>query len=459
MAKKIFSEIQIILIFASAVFAYDFAALREAMFQNNPELLTLQEEYRRSELDVKDAWAGLGPTIDMQVSGTYMLNPPVDAVYLNVDDIVNSVQWPSGVKPVSSGQYVKIYDGMENTLYSVQFTLTQPLFTWGKLENAISLYNQISKIKLTQLESKQQQLETELETRLISLKYLERINEIIEEEKLYADRLVKVSENAEKSGMFLHQDVVEARIQAKELEIAQQDLLEQINNQILELKRSTGIEDLNYEQLEYELDEEMVLAVLTGEKQEMEENALSGDRLSIKLITQLKEMNKTAEKIAKGAVNWKPDVALQATGGYGGSRVPLLEPNWRRKDDYTLNFSIGIKTTIWDGGKKVRDVSRRISETKTADINQLDARSTIKKTFNEQWNTAEVCTMKIEYQNLKIEASDSKIKQKETIYETGYGSETDVLNAKIERCNQIIEKEKQSLSRAAACMTIKYLCK
>ncbi len=191
----------------------------------------------------------------------------------------------------------------------------------------------------------------------------------------------------------------------------------------------------------------------------MEENALSGDRLSIKLITQLKEMNKTAEKIAKGAVNWKPDVALQATGGYGGSRVPLLEPNWRRKDDYTLNFSIGIKTTIWDGGKKVRDVSRRISETKTADINQLDARSTIKKTFNEQWNTAEVCTMKIEYQNLKIEASDSKIKQKETIYETGYGSETDVLNAKIERCNQIIEKEKQSLSRAAACMTIKYLCK
>ena len=181
MAKKIFSEIQIILIFASAVFAYDFAALREAMFQNNPELLTLQEEYRRSELDVKDAWAGLGPTIDMQVSGTYMLNPPVDAVYLNVDDIVNSVQWPSGVKPVSSGQYVKIYDGMENTLYSVQFTLTQPLFTWGKLENAISLYNQISKIKLTQLESKQQQLETELETRLISLKYLERINEIIRE--------------------------------------------------------------------------------------------------------------------------------------------------------------------------------------------------------------------------------------------------------------------------------------
>lgn len=429
------------------------------MFQNNPELLTLQEEYRRSELDVKDARAGLGPTIDMQVSGTYMLNPPVDAIYLNVDDILNSVQWPSGGKPVSSGQYVKIYDGMENTLYTVQFTLTQPLFTWGKLENAIVLYKQVAQIKRTQLESKQQQLETELKTRLISLKYLQRINEIIEEEKVYADRLVKVSEDAEKSGMLLHQDVVDARIQAKELEIAQLDLQEQITNQLLELQRSTGIEDLCFDLLDFELDESEVLEIMQQDKAELEKMALSGNQLSIKLITQLKEMNKTAEKIAKGAVNWKPDVALQATGGYGGSRVPLFEPNWRRKDDYTMNFSVGVKTTIWDGGKKVRDVSRRISETKTADINQLDARSTIKKTLNEQWNLAEVCTMKIEYQDLKIEASDSKIKQKETVYATGYGSETDVLSAKIERCNQMIEREKQALTRATACMTIGYLCK
>ncbi len=429
------------------------------MFQNNPELLQLQEEYRRSELDVKDAWAGLGPTVDLQVSGTYMLNPPVDAIYLNVDDVVNSIQWPASSRSSSNGQYVKIYDGMENTLYSVQFTLTQPLFTWGKLGNAIELYTQISKIKLTQLESKQQQLETELETRLVSLKYLQRINEIIEEEKAYAERLVKVSEDAEKSGMLLHQDVVDARIQAKELEIAQLDLQEQINNQFLELQRSTGIEDLDFDSLDFVLDEENLLTVLSEDKAVMEEIALGGDRLSIKLITQLKEMNKTAEKIAKGAVNWKPDVALQATGGYGGSRFPLLEPNWRRKNDYTANLSIGIKTTIWDGGKKVRDVSRRISESKTADINQLDARSTIKKTLNEQWNQAQVCSMKIEYQDLKIEASEAKIKQKETIYQTGYGSETDVLSAKIEKCNQMIEKEKQSLSRAAACMTIKYLCK
>lgn len=445
--------------FLSGQQRFSFQDFYSMMTSNNSELLSLEEEYRRSELDVKDAYAGLGPTIDLQVSGTYMINPPVGSVYVNVDDIINSIQWPSGVKPAGNGQYIKVYDGMENTLYNFQLSMMQPLFTWGKITNAISLYKQISQIKQTQIDSKLQQLETELKTRLVTLSYLNSINDIIEEEKVYVERLVQVSEDSEKSGMLLHQDVVDARIQAKELEIAQQDLQEQINNQLLELIRSTGLDELTLEQIDFVIDEDEINSILNGNREEMQDKALSGTQLSIKLLTQLKAVNETAVKIAKGYENWKPDIALQATASYGGSRFPFAEPNWLRKDDYSANISIGIKTTVWDGGKKLRDVSRKMSETRTADINQLDARSSIKKTLNEQWNTADVCTMKMEYQDLKIEASDSKIIQKETVFKTGYGSETDVLNAKIERCNQLIEKEKQALTRAAACMTIGYLVK
>ena len=458
---KRFSTLLAVLLFAfSSLSAYDYETLRQEMLANNTELRSLQEENNRSLLDVKDAYAGLGPTIDMQVSGTYMTKPPVDAVYVNVDEILDSISWPAGIPSrTSSSPYVKVFDGMEDTLYSVQFTMTQPVFTWGKITNAIKLYKQISEIKLTQIESKEEQLESELETRLVSLVYLQRIDDIIEEEKTYADRLVAVSEDAERNGMLLHQDVVDARIQAKELEIAQQDLHEQISTQLLELRRSTGISDLTLDQIEYELNEELLALIMAGDRTALEERALSGNQLSIKLLTQLKQMNETAEDIARGAVNWKPDIGLQVSLSYGGSRLPLVEPNWRRKDDYSLNLSIGIKSTIWDGGKKLRDISRRESETATADITQLDARSTIIKTLNEQWNTIDVCTMKIEYQDLKVEACDSKIAQNETIFATGYGSETDVLAAKIDRCNQLIEKEKQALVRAAACMTIDYLTK
>ena len=57
----------IILILTSNAFSYDLETLKAAMSQNNPELLTLQEEYKRSELDVKDAYGSLGPTVDLQL--------------------------------------------------------------------------------------------------------------------------------------------------------------------------------------------------------------------------------------------------------------------------------------------------------------------------------------------------------------------------------------------------------
>lgn len=436
---------------------YTLEDLSSAMNKSNPDILKLEEEYYQSLLDVKDAKAGLSPTVDLQVTGTYMAKVPVDAIYLNVDDIINSIKWPSGSLPASTGQRIKIYDGMENTYYNFGLTVTQPVWTWGKITNAIKLYQKISEIKLTQIESQRRQMNCELETRLVTLSYLKKIMNILDEEKEYALRLVEVSEKAEKSGMVLHQDVVDARIQAKELEIAQNDVTEQINAQLIELKRVTGIDNLILEDIIYNLDEEKITSVLNQQKDVLEEKALDDSQLSLKLIRQLKEVNEISVKIAQGYENWKPDVAVQITAGYGGSRFPLLEPNWYRKDDWSATISLGIKTTIWDGGKKLNDISRKKSSSSITELQEADARATIRKTLNSQWNTAEVCSMKIEYQTLKIESADSNIKQKQTIFATGYGSETDVLSAKIDRCNQILEKEKQNLSRSVACMTISFL--
>lgn len=429
--------------------------------QNHPELLKLQEEYKRSLLDVKDAQASLGPTVDLQASGTYMLNPPVGAIYVNTDDIISSINW-NGVSPTRGSQYVKVFDGMEPTLYSFDLTLTQPIFTWGKIANSIKLYKQISEIKQNQIIQQTAQLETELQTRLLSLYYLNKILEILDEEQSYADRMVQVSEDAEKSGMLLHQEVVDAKIQAKELEIVKQDLLEQIEDQLLELRRITGIEINSSQNINYDFVPVLNRgfdSLLQTDHTQLEEEILAGEQSSIKMVTQLQEVSETAEKISRGYENWKPDIALQMSGGYSGSRVPLFEPNWRRKDDYSVNVSIGLKATIWDGGKKLRDVSRKVSEVKTAEITTSDTRSTISKTFDSQWNTAQVCTMKIEYQDLKIESATANINQKQQMFDSGYGSETDVLSAKIERCNAQIEKEKQTLSRAIACLTIEYLRK
>lgn len=439
--------------------ACTFEDLKTALLSNNPELLKLNEELIRAKLDLKDARANFGPTVDLQLTGTYLANPPIDAVTLNAGDFLSLLSFPQGINPSAGAGYITLYEGMENTLYNAELTLQQPLFTWGKIYNATRLYKKIADAKELQLISTQKQQETELETRLASLYYLEKIKQILTEERDYADRLVSFSETAEKTGMLLHQDVLDAKMQAKQLEIAERNLDEQVNSQLIELEKLTRIEGLSLEQIDYEFDSSVIEEVMALNRSEVEAHALSSTQDSIQLLTLVQEVSEIATKISKDSVNWKPDLALQVSLGYGGSRFPLLEENWLRKDDWMLNLSVGLKTSVWDGGKKVRDVSRKASEERTAQINKEDARATIRHTLEQQWNTADVCTMRMDYQDLKIETCELKIQQQEVIYNSGYGSESDLLTAKIDWCNERIEKEKQALSLMTSCLTIRYLSK
>ena len=464
MKKSIFILFSLSL-FLADIFAqtqtYNMETLLSAAEMNHPELLKLQEEYIRSTLDVKDAWAGLQPSVDLQASGTWMAKPPVEAIYVDSDQIYSAMQLDQ-MMPVPPNEEVKVYDGMEKTLYKLEFSLAQPIFTWGKIANSIKLYNQISSIKQTQITQQSEQLKTELKTRLISIYFLNNILALLDEEETYADRMVEVSEASEKAGMLLHQDVVDSKLQAKELEITKQDLLEQLQDQLLELNRITGLENLTLEEINFDFVPDLIAAcdkLLDMDISQLEEEVLSGNQSSIKIMTQMESVSKTAEKISRGSENWKPDLAFQMSGSLSNSRIPFAEEDWRDKFDYSLNISIGLRTTIWDGGKKLRDVSRKASEARTAQINKQDARSSLSKTLNSQWNTAQVCKKKVEYQELKIESALSKINQQQKTYDSGYGSETDLLSAKIERCNAQIEKEKQALSLAMACLTIDYLRK
>ncbi len=430
--------------------------LRQCLTQNNPEIRLAQEELTRSLLDVKDAKSSFGPKIEFQASGTFLANPPIDSIVLNVDDVINSMDW-QGVGPVSTGQYITLYDGMENTLYNIGFTLQQPVFTWGKISTAYGIYKEVVSIKELQLKNVTKKLLTELETRLISLCYIQQIQNVLEEETVFANRLVQYSEDAEKNGMLLKQDVLEARIKSKELDIAIKELEKQKESQLIELERMTGLQ-IEAEKIDYEINEELFTQVLAKDRNQILENALNGNQTSIQILLLLKNISERTQKIAENSVYWKPDFAVEMSANYAGSRFPLLEPNWRRKDDYSLNISVGMKTTVWDGGKKLNEVNRKISETKTSSINIDDARAKIKHTLDEQWNTVDVCILKSEYLDLKIQTSESKIAQKETLFQSGYASEADVLNAKIEKCNQQVEKLQLELKKAAAIMTVNFLC-
>lgn len=439
-------------------FKYTKEELITELKNKNNELQILNQEYQQSLIDVKNAKAGLGPTVDMTVSGTYFLNPPIDSIVLNVDDILNSIDWPDGMNVNSNGQYLTLFDGMENTFYSFQLEVTQPIYTWGKIKTAIKLYEKISEVKLLQINSKEKQLKAELDTRLVSLIYLSKIKSLLQTQDEYATRLVKFSEDAQRNGILLQQDVLEAKISAQQINIAQQEVEEQFYNVLLGVQKLTDNQNLTLENIDFTPDENKFYEFANQNRNELLEKATSKTQETFLILSNLEQISKYTTDIAQASVYWKPDFALKMSLGYGGSRFPFIETDWFRQDDYTTNFTVALKTTVWDGGKKLNEIKKSQSKEITATINYEDALISIKQKLQEQFNVIDLALSKIEYQKLKLETLDSKIKQQEQLFNSGYGSEKDLLQAKIDRTTAQIELEQNKLSLAGAYYTAKFIC-
>lgn len=438
--------------------SYTIDELSNQLKINNSELKILNQEYQQSLIDVKNAKAGLGPTIDLTVSGTYFLNPPIDSIVLNVDDILNSITWPDSMDIKSSGQYLTLYDGMENTFYSFQLDVTQPIYTWGKLKNAIKLYEKVSEIKQLQISSKEKQLQTELNTRIVSLFYLSQIETLLNTQDEYANRLVKISEDAQKNGILLEQDVLEAKISAQQINITQQEIKEQFFNLLLSIQKMTGNQNLELANINFTPNENIFYEFANRNRDELFSKALNITQDTFLILENLEQISQYTTKIAQASVYWKPDFALKLSLGYGGSRFPFLEKDWFRQNDYTTNFTLALKTTVWDGGKKINEIKKSKSKEEIAGVNYDDAVLSIKQKLQEQFNVIDLALSKIEYQKLKLQTLDSKIKQQEQLFNSGYGSEQELLQAKIERNTAQIELEQNKLTLAGACSTAAFLC-
>ncbi|MCR4941087.1 MAG: TolC family protein [Treponemataceae bacterium] len=424
---------------------------------NNVELRRLREEYAQSVLDVKDAKAGYGPSIDLLVTGTYMPDPLIGRVTVDVGDILSAVNIPGSQAVNPANQYITLYSGMEQTQYQFQLTVTQPLFTWGKISSAVKIYYAASEVKHLQILDKQYQLESEIQTRLAALYYIRQIRSYLDEEQEYAEKLISISEQVAQNGLLLQQKVMEARIQAMEIDIARAGIDDEYTKMLSALETLTGLSVEELEAIRFLPDKTSADEMLTKDMKMLQEEAVSQDRLTLQILQKLIEISELTENVSKASVYWKPDMALQLSLDYSGSRFPLVETDWYRKDDSNLNITLALKTTVWDGGKKINDIKRSESKSMLSAIQYEEAELKLKHTVQEQYNQMLLSKTKADYQMLKVETKNSLIDQAEKAYRTGYGSEADLITAQIEKCTAQIEMIQNILSYMTAYYTLQYL--
>lgn len=409
---------------------YTLEELTEAAVRNNRELRQLEVEEEKTLVDLRSAKAGMFPDIGAEIRLNHIANP-IDPITVTAGEF--------GSYPIAGEgdvlippEDVRIYEGMESMFYQFIVSLEQPVFTWGKIRNSIDLYKKVLQTRRLNLEKKREELAATINVYLYSLYFIEKIEELIEEQRKTAERLVFISEKAYENGFIVYSELLEARIQAKEINLAEYELREQKEQILLDLSHTTLIEDLTIKDLDISYVNENTEDYHLPSSDKLMQAALKNN-LDLQVLSSLKEVADYKLEIAEGKGYLKPDIGIRFELSYGGPRFPFVEKDWYGQDEYNLISSIGFVAKIFDGGKLRSEIELNEEEVKASTYDFEQGKQSIEKFIARSLLKLSLYRDNMEYYKLKIESDNEKVALKKTQHDAGAGQESEYLKELINR--------------------------
>jgi Outer membrane protein len=453
--KKV--KASLLLLFFSAVLVATpatYAELSEGLLANSTELRKSYVEYQKSLLDTKEAKGAYSPTIEAMMSATYMANPPIGKITMSADELMSQLNYPAGM-PRSTG-YLTLYDGMPNTMYNASITLTQPIFTWGKIGTGVKLREKAEEVRYTQITDTEARLFAELKTRLCAIYYLGELKKNLAEQETLSSRLIELTESARDAGLMLEQDVLEVKMQARQINLASAEIDGTLTSLYAGLASLTGLYAIEERGIDYVPDVNEIEAYSSQDTDLLISYATSSVQPTLHMLDTLSDIANLKSELADKSIYWKPDLALQVSASYGGTRFPG-EKGWYQNSDWGLNVTVALKTTVWDGGKKMYDIDRASFEEESARTDRAEAVNRITSTIREAKAQIEVADARIEYATARLDTAAKRLELTKKQYELGAAGEDELIKKKLEMKGMEAEILQAEASKAEKAYTLAYL--
>lgn len=448
--------------------------LRSSMSVNNTALLSAGEEYTSALIDVEDAKSNYHPQIGYTVAGSYVLNHQtldLSGVQYTLGDIAPGVKKLEGLADMQiplPGIDLKDLKGLSNTpvgisdpisidvsdpYLSASISLVQPIYTWGKVTSNVKMNEEIAQAKALQIGDTQAQLDAQLKASLASLYYLKDFDDILQEMKSEADELVDIARSGSEAGVALSQDVAQAQVGAKQLELAIVQVRTQVDTLVSQLETLTGISGLTPEMIDYVPDEDFYAQIANADRRILELQATGNGQATMQMLDHMVSATQYAQKAADRSMYVVPDIALSVSADYS---APMTR-DFVEHSAWGVTVAVALQGTIWDGGQRLNDRDRAESATRSAQIARQQAVETIRTTLAQNFASIDLALARIDYQDADIAMLEDQLAVEETKLEYGTGSRQDVIQKRIELNQAKLDRLTSRISLATSCHTVEYL--
>ncbi len=319
-------------------------------------------DFKSADIAYKEEKTNLYPKIDLEASASYLTNPQ-EGVTIHKGEFgfapsVNS-QFPI---PFPDRDYVLVED-QKHTYFKITAKLTQPLFTWNKIRNAIEIAGIERDIKFEELKRERREIEKQVKTLYYSVilsansyKELQRIEKI-------AEGIVKDKTNSYREGLINLQELLEAKSELAQVKKKVIEARESYLTAITSLKVLTGLTKLKNDTIE--LTDTFPDKPIALEEGKLVEYAIKTSPEINSMRKKLAESNKYLS-IQKASGPLIPDFSLILTLDITGQKIPIVGGNWTDYWDKNFIVTLGTKLKLFDAGQAKYSVEKAEEGVKAA---------------------------------------------------------------------------------------------
>ena len=396
----------------------------ELALANSGSILIKRHEEKKSSYALAEAWGRLFPTFTVQASGSYMTNPP-EGITIQRGSLGYAPTYNSPAPtPLPDRDYVLMED-TEDTYFSMSGTLTQPLFTWFKLKNAIDIA--AADYEIARMNTAQTRQEQERDVRIAyfgavlsrdSLAILEGV--LATATEILEDRRRSFAEGIINRYTLL---------QAESTLAAMEEQLSQAREGHL-----TGIETLSF-LTGTDMSSATLVSDFRRELPEFDEHDLrdqSTERsLDVDIARSRLRQARTYLAIERGNIVFLPDISLIVKVDVTGQRIPILGANWTDSWDTNVIVSLGTRTTVFDGLQSVRKVQQASEQVETAVIGLSQLERSLALRVRKAVEAARTSHAALLHQDARLREVQEQYKNARVSYENELITRTEERGARI----------------------------
>jgi len=384
------------------------SGLQEKTAQENAASYKVQEMRSRA-----------APTLNFESTMSYISNPETLTVEAGALGTLDLSAMGGPTSPMPSEE--TIFEMSGNAYYDFKLILDQPLFTWGKIYNAVQATKEGAAVAMLDSMKMRDRLNTEIQINYRALHYLKEIELAASRQSEITNRLIYISEDSYENGMILQTEYLDVRIKGKEAELMSHKVGLQIEQVILNLSYLTGIE-LTPVMIKTENTEVSV----PDSWRNIFDNTMDNNR-DLAMMRHYIQGEEYKSKIQSGSYYFKPDLSFHMELSYSGSYFPLIQNGWNDENRGNMTLTVAIRSPVADFGGMYASVKASEEEVIAARASYESGKEEIEKHIRQTLYEMELNHLNLEYYRDRIDTDLLIIEQKEKEWKSGYGDERDYL--------------------------------